>query len=188
MIWQVWADYDCCSLLRVSTVCLIKVTTLRSPLQCPRTSSFAFYFIWLAADCPAWLQSRVSTTGITFTQSNKWTFAAFKTLAFWTLVRWKKCSDNSGPAHKKPLNMALMRLHYIENQWGMKLEILRRVFYQSCCTAGLDFQLWFSNPKHKEERWFCVLCFDVGCPWSCELKHYNSTTNKLKATACWLLQ
>ena len=60
---------------------------------------------------------------------------------------------------------------------SMRCEIEIFSFFIFC---GVDFR-WFRQSN--KERW-CAGVLQQQRPWCCEVNHYNSTTNKLKATLC----
>ena len=127
MSWQsiVWPWVWLCWLL----LCLIK-DTLGSPLTSQsKDIIFCFLFSGPNQDC-CWLPD--SRQGVMLTEwlvanlyNNQQADAVHSKQWVFGRSWWKKQPDNVGlylDPPKKPLNMALMQFHFIQNQWGVKLK------------------------------------------------------------------
>ena len=126
MSWQsiVWPWVWLCWLL----LCLIKDTRCSPLTSQSKDIIFCFLFSGPNQDC-CWLPD--SGQGVMRTEwlvanlyNNQQADAVHSKQWVFGRCWWKKQPDNVGlylDPPKKPLNMALMQFHFIQNQWGVKL-------------------------------------------------------------------
>ena len=107
-----------------------------SPLSSSVSKDIIFCFLFDSDCVQCWLASRVSTIGDNLYTIQQMNHRHIQNTRFLDIAG-ARMKEMLGPAHKKPLNMALMRLHHIEKQWGMKLKISRKKYFINPAATAL---------------------------------------------------